>query len=723
MNHKFKYFITLMGTVLFGHPAIIGAETQSPDYQNTPNDSFLGKLGEPADASATTDIASAGFINFSKPHYNANENGIHQAKITVNRTHCSSGSPPVSVSYSSSDSTAQAGNDYQAISGRLVWGNKAEGDCLPRHFYMSVMDDAIMEGNETINLSLNNPFGGAEVDQGNAVFTIIDDDIVGNDGSFIGFSQTEYFMDEAAPFATITVERTDCQNTSLPASVSYHTTDASGDSTGTASEGRDYIGVNDVLSWGANPNDNCGIRNFNVPILDDTVVESDKMVNLHLSNVKGAMLSQNQAALTIMDNDVTSGAGVLSFSRSIYHVSESNQTATIKVNRTECGLGSPAISVSFATTPNGTATIHDYQPVKGTLTWIATGDCQPKSFQVSVKEDSIFEYRETIQLQLSNPTGEAHIEQSKAVLSINDNDFKSVQVAPDNPGIFSFSTANFSVEEGSQSALVVINRTACGSQSPPAQVTMTTSDGTALIDKDYNAVGVNLNWGKTIEGNFNGDCDPWYVSVSIRDDGIFENSETVHLHLNNPVTTPICQQNPPVVSNQIQSSDTNFYQETPKTEYYQVEECTSGKAKLDQGDAVLTIIDNDGSTIDFAATNYTVDENRKKAIITVSRSGSGCEGSAIPLSRASVSYSTNSQKPSTATSGMDYVATQGTLQWGDTTSGESCGSQQFEIPILDDPEIEGNETINLTLYRTRGASVGQKKAILTIVDDETKSEK
>jgi len=732
MNHKLKYFITLLSTALFGHSTVINADTQSSvTSQNDPNDSFLSKLGASPETHATTEteVAPGGIINFSQPHYNANENGETQAKITVNRTHCTSGSPPVSVSYASSDGTAQVGSDYQAVSGRLVWGNRAKGDCLPIYFDMQVMDDAVMEGNETVNLSLSNAFGDVTIGQGNAVFTIVDDDIGGNDGSVIGFSQTEYHINEAAPFVTITVERTDCHNSSLPASVSYHTTNASGNSMGTANAGRDYIGVNGVLSWGAP--ENCGTRNFNVPILDNALVENDKTANLSLNDIRGAILGQNQATLTIMNDDVTSGAGVLSFSRSNYSGSENQPSATITVNRTKCGYGSPAVSVSIAS-HNGTAIAHhDYQPVKGTLTWLATeeGDCQPKSFQVLVKDDSVVENRETVLLQLSNPTGSAIIEQSQAKLTINDNDFKAVQVAPDSPGIFSFSAANYRVEEHNYSAWIAINRTACGIQSPPAKVTMTTSDGTATAN-DYDTFGAILNWGKTNIGDFNGDCEPWLVNIPIKDDAIFENSETVHLHLTNPTAAPICTSNPPAINNNADSSVSGikFYPNMAGSSvsrdsgFYQTEGCTPSKPELGQRDAVLTIIDNDGSTIGFEKTDYTVAENRSKAIITVSRNGVGCEGNSIHLPEAFVSYATNSQKPSTAASGTDYVATQGILRWGDTNSDESCGSRQFEVLILDDPLIEGSETINLNLSRARGANNDQNKAVLTIVDDEEKPE-
>ena len=61
---------------------------------------------------------------------------------------------------------------------------------------------------------------------------------------------------------------------------------------------------------------------------------------------------------------------------------------------------------------------------------------------------------------------------------------------------------------------------------------------------------------------------------------------------------------------------------------------------------------------------------------------------------------------------------QGTLQWGDTASGESCGARQIEIPIIDDPLIEGNETLLVNLGNPKGANGGSSQITLTIKDDE-----
>jgi len=89
--------------------------------------------------------------------------------ITVTRTGGSGG--PVSVEYGTQDGTAAAGADYNAASGTLAF---ADGE-VAKTFTVSLLDDALVEGDETVNLSLANPTGGAGlVSPTSAVLTITD---------------------------------------------------------------------------------------------------------------------------------------------------------------------------------------------------------------------------------------------------------------------------------------------------------------------------------------------------------------------------------------------------------------------------------------------------------------------------------------------------------------------------------------------------------------------
>ena len=116
-------------------------------------------------------IAPAGALQFSNATYSVNEDGGN-ASVSVTRTGGSAGA--VSVSYATSNGTATAGSDYTAASGTLNW---LDGDATTKSFTVPIVNDALVEGNETVNLTLSNPTGGAPLgSQASAVLTITDDE-------------------------------------------------------------------------------------------------------------------------------------------------------------------------------------------------------------------------------------------------------------------------------------------------------------------------------------------------------------------------------------------------------------------------------------------------------------------------------------------------------------------------------------------------------------------
>ncbi|MDM8532269.1 Ig-like domain-containing protein [Anaerolineales bacterium HSG25] len=109
-------------------------------------------------------------INFSGSSYMVDETG-GSATITVTL----SGAMPVdvSVTYSSSDNSATAGSDYQAVNQVLTF----IAGSTQQTFMVPIMDDSVAEGNETITLDLSNPVGAKLGSTTQASLTITDDDI------------------------------------------------------------------------------------------------------------------------------------------------------------------------------------------------------------------------------------------------------------------------------------------------------------------------------------------------------------------------------------------------------------------------------------------------------------------------------------------------------------------------------------------------------------------
>jgi hypothetical protein len=140
-------------------------------------DLVVGNAGHTSGPAASVSVllgAGASQLQFNASAYTVQENA-GTATITVTRTGDTSGA--VSVRYSTSNGSATAGIDYTAASGILSF---APGE-TSKTFTVSIQDDAQVEGNETINLTLSHPTGGASLVTGPAqvVLTIHDN----NDGT------------------------------------------------------------------------------------------------------------------------------------------------------------------------------------------------------------------------------------------------------------------------------------------------------------------------------------------------------------------------------------------------------------------------------------------------------------------------------------------------------------------------------------------------------------
>jgi aldose sugar dehydrogenase len=128
---------------------------------NFPNGEIRGQLQTSSSASS---------FQFSTASYMVTE-GAGGGTITVTRLGDTSAA--ARVDYATSDGTASQRTDYTTISGTLRF---AAGETM-KTFTVPIVDDAYVEGNKTINLTLNNPTGGVYLGSpSTAVLTITDND-------------------------------------------------------------------------------------------------------------------------------------------------------------------------------------------------------------------------------------------------------------------------------------------------------------------------------------------------------------------------------------------------------------------------------------------------------------------------------------------------------------------------------------------------------------------
>ena len=135
------------------------------------NDQRTVAVGLPAPTAVVTIIDDdvPGTVQFASSALTATENG-GALTVSVNRVGGSSGA--VTIDYAAVAGTATAGVDFTAVTGTLNW---AAGDGAAKTFVVPILNDALIDPNETITLTLTNPTGGAAAGA-NALVTIQDDE-------------------------------------------------------------------------------------------------------------------------------------------------------------------------------------------------------------------------------------------------------------------------------------------------------------------------------------------------------------------------------------------------------------------------------------------------------------------------------------------------------------------------------------------------------------------
>ncbi|HUP22850.1 MAG TPA: Calx-beta domain-containing protein, partial [Thermoanaerobaculia bacterium] len=196
----------------------------------------------------------------------------------------------VSVSYATSDGSAQAGLDYQQTQGTIDF---ADGEDGIKTFVVATIEDTIPEPNETFTVSLSNPSGGASLGTPSvATVTIQDDDAGGSPGTLQLADDPSPFA-ESAGAASVDVERVGGSTGAV--SVEYTTSD------GSAVAGLDYIEVQGTLHW---PGGDANPRSIEIPLIDDDEPEGPETFRVMLSNPGGgAALGRSSATVTIAASD------------------------------------------------------------------------------------------------------------------------------------------------------------------------------------------------------------------------------------------------------------------------------------------------------------------------------------------------------------------------------------------------------------------------------------
>ena len=449
------------------------------------------------DNSDPTPYPPVGEMSVDQISYTVFENAS-SVTLTVSRTNGTYGE--VSVDYASTDGTATASNDYQVVSGTLVF---ADGE-TSKTIDVTILDDGAYESDETFTVALSNAQGGATLGtQSSAEVTITDDDPVPPAG-VLQFSGASYSAMEDSASVVLTVTRT--SGSFGEVSVDYASID------GTATASNDYQVVSGMLVFA----DGETSKTIDVTILEDVTYEGDETFTVTLSNALGGVTlgTQSSAEITITENDPVPPSGVLQFSGATYSTTEDSANVVLTVTRTSGSFGE--VSVDYTAT-DGTATAsNDYQVASGTLVF-ADGETS-KTIDVTILDDVTYEGDEVFTLALSNVLGGAAMgTQSSSQITITEND----PIPPS--GVLQFSGANYNTTEDGVSVLITVMRT--NGSFGAVTVDYTSDDDTATAGDDYQFVSGTLNF---VDGEIS-----QTIEIPLLDDVTYEGDETFTVTLSN----------------------------------------------------------------------------------------------------------------------------------------------------------------------------------------------
>jgi hypothetical protein len=384
-----------------------GATTQTfaipvlGDTLDEPNETFLISLSNAVNATIS-DAEGVGTItdNDATPSLRVNNVTVTEVNTgsTVNATFTvtlsAASAQSVSVNYSTSDTTALAGQDYTAVSGTLTLppGTTTQTIVVP------VAGDVLDEASETYAVNLSVPVNATIADN-LGVGTITDNDPTPS----LVINNVTVTETDAGTNAIFTVTLSAASGRVV--TVNYTTANSS------ATAGQDYTLTSGTLTFALGTT----TQTITVPVLGDVLDEANETFNVNLSGASNASIADSQGVGTITDDDPTPTLTIGDAS-----ISEPDSgTASMVFTVTLSAASGRSVTVNYATA-NGTATTAglDYTATSGTLTF-APG-VTTMTVTVSINGDITIEPNETLFVNLSAASNATIADNQGAGTILND---------------------------------------------------------------------------------------------------------------------------------------------------------------------------------------------------------------------------------------------------------------------------------------------------------------
>ncbi|QIG50214.1 hypothetical protein G5V57_22300 [Nordella sp. HKS 07] len=454
-----------------------GTETVTLELTGTSNPSIQ------ASGSATLEIADddTAAASITKPAGGDGAEPGDDGEFTLTLSAPSSSDTTVSYLVSG---TANAGSDYTGLAGSVTVPAGSTTAVIP----LDVIDDAVVEGVETVTIDLTGTSNPSIQASGSATLDIADDDTAaasitkpaGGDGAEPG-DDGEFTLTLSAPSSSDTT-------------VSYLVS-------GTANAGSDYTGLSGSMTVPA------GSTTAVIPVevIDDAVVEGTETVTIDLTGTSNPVIqASGSAALDLADDD----SATASFTRTAGDDgAEPGDDGEITVV-----LSAPSSTDTTITyLVGGTASAGgDYAALAGSVT-VPAGS-MTAIVPVNVVDDVIVEGTETVIVSLTGTSNPSIQASGSATLDITDDDTATASIAK--------STNGDAAEPGDDGEFTLF-------LSAPSSTDTTvdySAGGAAAAGSDYTSLpgSVAVPAGSTTAS----------IQVAVLDDVTVEGSETVAISLN-----------------------------------------------------------------------------------------------------------------------------------------------------------------------------------------------
>ena len=260
----------------------VSIHIMSDDIDET-DETFTIALSNPVNANLSDNSSTVTITDDDTLAITISDNSTTEDNTTI-QTIVSLSNPSssvITVDYATQDTSAAAGADYTAASNTLSFAPGVTSQSVS----VIILDDSAQEGTETLAINLSNATGGATITDAQGVVTILDDD-----GS-ADLTIADVSASEASGSAIVTVSLSYAMP--IAVTVDYQTADNS------ALAGADYTADNGTLTFAA------GItsQTITLALLSDSTYEGDENFTLNLSNAVNASLTDNQAVITISEDD------------------------------------------------------------------------------------------------------------------------------------------------------------------------------------------------------------------------------------------------------------------------------------------------------------------------------------------------------------------------------------------------------------------------------------